>query len=112
VKLSNPFAQRLSLRIWLAVVAGMAVLTLAVGWAWRVAVEEGNMAQPAPHGRELLLRSADGQTVMRGYAVREPGPPGEGITSALKRTRREVHQELACPRVKTVAKSAVANAGP
>ena len=79
VKLSNPFAQRLSLRIWLAVVAGMAVLTLAVGWAWRVAVEEGNMAQPAPHGRELLLRSADGQTVMRGYAVREPGPPGEGI---------------------------------
>jgi len=77
--LTNPFAQRLSLRIWLAVVAGMAVLTLAVGWAWRVAVEENNMAQPAPHGRELLLRSADGQTVMRGYAVREPGPPGEGI---------------------------------
>ncbi len=79
MSLTNPFAQRLSLRIWLAVVAGMAVLTLAVGWAWRVAVEEGNMAPPAPHGRELLLRSADGQTVMRGYAVREPGPPGEGI---------------------------------
>ena len=79
MSLTNPFAQRLSLRIWLAVVAGMAVLTLAVGWAWQVAVEESNMAQPTPHGRELLLRSADGQTVMRGYAVREPGPPGEGI---------------------------------
>ncbi|BEU94660.1 HAMP domain-containing protein [Acidovorax sp. DW039] len=79
MKLSNPFAQRLSLRIWLAVVVGMAVLTLAVGWAWRVAVEEGSMSPPNPHGRELLLRSADGQTVMRGFAVREHGPPGEGI---------------------------------
>ncbi len=79
MKLSNPFAQRLSLRIWLAVVAGMAVLTLAVGWAWRVAVEEGGIAPPAMPGRELVLRSADGQTVMRGFALREPGPPGEGI---------------------------------
>ena len=32
----QPFARRLSLRIWLTVVVGMAVLTLAVGWAWRV----------------------------------------------------------------------------
>ena len=33
------FSRRLYLRIWLAVVGGMAVLTLAVGWAWRIAAE-------------------------------------------------------------------------
>lgn len=33
------FAQRLYLRIWLAVVGGVAVLTLLVGLAWKVAQE-------------------------------------------------------------------------
>ncbi len=79
MKLTNPFARRLSLRIWLTVVAGMAVLTLAVGWAWRVAVEENSLAQPAAPGREMVLRGPDGNTVIRGYALRQPGPPGEGI---------------------------------
>lgn len=37
MSLTNPFSRRLYLRIWLAVVGGMAVLTLAVGWAWRFA---------------------------------------------------------------------------
>ena len=77
--LTNPFAQRLSLRIWLAVVAGMAVLTLAVGWAWRVAQDENVRNLPAGPGRELVLRSADGQVVMRGRALREPGHPSEGV---------------------------------
>ena len=65
MKLSNPFARRLSLRIWLTVVVGMAVLTLAVGWAWRVAVEENSLNQPTAPGREMVLRGPDGQAVVR-----------------------------------------------
>ena len=84
MKLSNPFARRLSLRIWLTVVVGMAVLTLAVGWAWRVAVEENSLNQPTAPGREMVLRGPDGQTVVRGYALREPGPPGEGINFRIQ----------------------------
>ena len=84
MKLSNPFARRLSLRIWLTVVVGMAVLTLAVGWAWRVAVEENSLNQPTAPGREMVLRGPDGQTVVRGYALREPGPPVEGINFRIQ----------------------------
>ena len=84
MKLSNPFARRLSLRIWLTVVVGMAVLTLAVGWAWRVAVEENSLNQPTAPGREMVLRGPDGQAVVRGYALREPGPPGEGINFRIQ----------------------------
>ena len=35
VRRLQAFAQRLYLRIWLAVVGGVAVLTLAVAWAWQ-----------------------------------------------------------------------------
>jgi hypothetical protein len=31
--------QRLYLRIWLAVVAAVAVLTLVVGWLWQMALD-------------------------------------------------------------------------
>ncbi|RYF66690.1 MAG: two-component sensor histidine kinase, partial [Comamonadaceae bacterium] len=40
MSLSTPFSRRLYLRIWLAVVGGIAVLTLTVGWAWRMAEEQ------------------------------------------------------------------------
>ena len=39
MSLFSAFSRRLYLRIWLAVVAGVAVLTLVVGWAWRVAAD-------------------------------------------------------------------------
>ena len=45
MKLSNPFARRLSLRIWLTVVVGMAVLTLVFGWLWSI------NADPPPRAR-------------------------------------------------------------
>ncbi len=74
---SNPFPRRLYLRIWLAVVGGVAVLTLAVGWAWRITAEQN--AQPfVPPSRELVLRNAKGDTVLSGAAIRQPGAPGEG----------------------------------
>ena len=113
MKLSNPFARRLSLRIWLTEVVGMAVLTLAVGWAWRVSVEENSLNQPTAPGREMVLRGPDGQPVVRGYALREPGPPGEGINFRIQTDTGEKYtMELGPkPRAKTVGKSAAASAG-
>ncbi len=93
----SPFARRLSLRIWLAVVVGMAVLTLAVGWAWRVAVEENSLNQPTAPGREMVLRGPDGQAVVRGYALREPGPPGEGINFRIQTDTGEKYHHGAGP---------------
>ena len=72
------FSRRLYLRLWLAVVGGVAVLTLAVGWAWRIAAEQN--AQPqAPPAREVVLRDSTGHTLIAGLATRVPGPPGEGL---------------------------------
>jgi two-component system OmpR family sensor kinase len=39
------------------VVAGVAVLTLVVGWAWRVAADYNT---PPPTPREILVRNAAG----------------------------------------------------
>ena len=76
------FSRRLYLRLWLAVVGGVAVLTLAVGWAWRIAAEHN--AQPmAPPAREVVLRDTNGNTLIAGLATRVPGPPGEGLELAI-----------------------------
>ena len=68
------FSRRLYLRIWLAVVGGVAVLTLLVGWAWRVAAEQN--AQPqVPPAREVVMRSDSGELLGRGTTQRLPGQP-------------------------------------
>ena len=59
------FFQKLYVRIWLAVVGTVAVLTLLVGFAWRMAVE--------PPLREVVVRDAQGQII--GSGQRRPGPP-------------------------------------
>lgn len=61
---------RLYLRIWLAVVLAVAVLTLLVGWAWR-------MASDAPL-REVVARNQAGEVIGHGQARmgRGPGAPG------------------------------------
>ncbi len=62
----------LYLRIWLAVVLAVAVLTLVFGWLWRINVEQG------PPPRELLIRNEAGQVV--GQAMARPvRVPGQGI---------------------------------
>jgi two-component system OmpR family sensor kinase len=72
------FSRRLYLRIWLAVVGGVAVLTLLVGWAWRVAAEQN--AQPlVSQGREMVLRDSAGNTLVAGLATRTPSEPDEGL---------------------------------
>ena len=66
------FSRRLYLRIWLAVVGGVAVLTLLVGWAWRVAAEQ-NAAPQVPPAREVVMRSDSGEVLGRGTTQRLPG---------------------------------------
>jgi len=53
-------SKHLYLRIWLAVVVGVAVLMLLVGWAWSLSVE--HVVQNGPQGvRELQIRNAQGE---------------------------------------------------
>ena len=82
MSLSTPFSRRLYLRIWLAVVGGIAVLTLTVGWAWRIAEEQKEKAQTTqpfvPPSREMTIRDPEGNLVLRGPATRQPTEPGEG----------------------------------
>lgn len=67
----NALGSRLYLRIWLAVVAAVAVITLAVGWAWRVSREAAPREVPV---RELLLRNSAGEVI--GRAEVPVGPRG------------------------------------
>lgn len=71
----TPLAQRLYLRIWLAVVAAIVLLTLIFGWIWRQEAERERAQRP---GREIILRNAQGeilgQAQLRGARV-----PGQGL---------------------------------
>ena len=59
-RMSTPFHQRLYLRIWLAVVAAVAVLTLLAGWLSRMEAERERALRP---GREIVLRNQAGEIV-------------------------------------------------
>ncbi len=67
--LSRQWSRHLYLRIWLAVVAGVALLMLVVGWAWRASVEHNS---PAPAPREWVVLNADGEVLAT--TSRRPGP--------------------------------------
>jgi signal transduction histidine kinase len=58
------FFKKLYLRIWLAVILAVAVLTLLLGWAWRLAAE--------PPLREAVIRNEAGQVIGQGARVRRP----------------------------------------
>ncbi len=60
---------KLYIRIWLAVVLAVAVLTLLVGWAWRMAAD--------PPLREVVVRNQAGDVIGSGQARsrRFGGPP-------------------------------------
>ena len=64
-------SRHLYLRIWLAVVAGVALLMLVVGWAWQATVEH-HAAPPAP--REWLVLNAQGD-VLASTTRAGPGAP-------------------------------------
>ena len=69
--LSRQWSRHLYLRIWLAVVAGVALLMLVVGWAWRASVEHH-----APQPREWVVLNADGEVLATSTRPR-PGSPLE-----------------------------------
>ena len=73
---------KLYLRIWLAVVLAVAVLTLLVGWAWR-------MAADAPL-REVVARNQAGEIIGHGQARlrRPPDEPGAGLPPGEPGMRR------------------------
>lgn len=73
--------QKLYVRIWLAVVLAVVVLTLSVAWVWRLAAE--------PPLREVVIRNAQGQVIGSG-GPRRFYPPGEGhMGRPLNRSGKE-----------------------
>ena len=62
---------RLYIRIWLAVLLAVAVLSLLVGWVWRLTSE--------PPLREVVVRNANGEIIGSGLVrMGRPGPVGNG----------------------------------
>jgi len=68
------FTRHLYLRIWLAVLAGVAVVTLAAGWAWQIA--ESQRSAPLP--REVVVRDAQDRVIGTGKSLRT-SRPGEAL---------------------------------
>lgn len=69
--------KKLYLRIWLAVVLAVAVLTFLVGWAWRQAAE--------PPLRQLVLRNEAGQVIGIGHPhMTHGGVAGNGPEFVLQ----------------------------
>lgn len=82
-------AQRLYLRIWLAVVAAIVLLSALVGWVWREQQHEAwERQREAWRERQIILRDADGQMLGSAPLRRlrdEPGAPEEEGDDAAKR---------------------------
>lgn len=64
------FFKKLYVRIWLAVVLAVAVLTLLVGWAWRLTAE--------PPLRDVVIRNEAGQIIGSGRSRPMHAPDFEG----------------------------------
>jgi two-component system, OmpR family, sensor kinase len=79
----QPFFNRLYVRIWLAVVLAVVVLTLLVGWAWRESAER-KLADysSAPVVREVVVKNAAGETI--GTASAAPRVPGMGLEFSVQ----------------------------
>ncbi len=69
------FGSKLYLRIWLAVVAAVTVLTLASGWLWQRALDEDRAERDARVTRTIVIRDAARDVVGEApaRAVRIPG---------------------------------------
>jgi two-component system, OmpR family, sensor kinase len=74
-----PFFNRLYVRIWLAVVLTVLVLTLAFGWLWRTQAERIRNERLAElPARELIVRDSAGAIVGQASA-RPVRVPGQGL---------------------------------
>ncbi len=73
--MAPPLPHRLYLRIWLAVVATIFLLSVIFAWVWQLELERERAQRP---GREIFLRNAAGEVL--GQAVARPVQvPGQGI---------------------------------
>ena len=79
MRLPNPIARKLYLRIWLAVAGSVAVLSLVVGWAWHKADEQRDRERQNPPSREVVVRDAAGAVIgtAEAQARRVPPTPGD-----------------------------------
>lgn len=69
--------QRLYVRIWITVLLAVAVLTMLVGWAWRMATD--------PPLRDVVVRNDAGQVIGKGVSRRQGAhraPPGPSYGAA------------------------------
>lgn len=95
------FSQRLYLRIWLAVVGGVAVLTLVVGWAWQEAEEHNarNNASPTAMAREMTVTDANGQVLVQGPFERARRRDGDAPRFSIEATDGNTYFLEMTPRV-------------
>ena len=98
MKLLNIFSQRLYLRIWLAVVVGVAALTLCVAWAWKIAEEQRAQNSTTPPSREMVLRGPDGNVLAEGRGTRIQGAPGEGVRFEISGSDGKAYELWMAPR--------------
>ena len=69
----------LYLRIWIAVIVAVGLLTIAFGWLWRMNLEQQLQQQPA---REVVVRDDSGQIIGQSK-VRPTRVPGQGLEFAI-----------------------------
>ena len=98
MKLLHVFSQRLYLRIWLAVVVGVAALTLCVAWAWKIAEEQRAQNSTTPPSREMVLRGPDGNVLAEGRGTRIQGAPGEGVRFEIAGSDGKAYELWMAPR--------------
>ncbi|MFZ4624150.1 MAG: sensor histidine kinase [Rhodoferax sp.] len=98
---------KLYLRIWLAVVLAVAVLTLLVGWLWRLAAE--------PPLRDVVLQNEAGQVIGRGRSRPQPEDaedrPARELPPAGPHYRR-LRRGAAAPAALPVPPAELAQPGP
>lgn len=92
---TSPVARKLYLRIWLAVVGSVAVLSLLVGWAWHEAEQARERDRQPPTPREVLVRNAAGDLI--GIAEAEPRRmPGQGFEFVVRlEDGQQLHLQIA-----------------
>ncbi|MDB5953757.1 ATP-binding protein [Ramlibacter sp.] len=69
----------LYLRIWIAVIVAVGLLTIAFGWLWRLNLDQQQQQQPL---REVVVRNEAGEVIGQSR-VRPTRVPGQGVEFAI-----------------------------
>jgi signal transduction histidine kinase len=90
-------SQRLYLRIWLAVVSALIILTLLASWLWQLDREREQADRP---GREIIIYNAQGEVLGQAPArpVRMPGQGGPLEFKVVIKTGETLMVQLPRPR--------------